>query len=87
MFSYAAILTRPRQVLRFFGIKYVEINGSKPASVRSKVLDEFRNSTRDGPRVCLLSNVGLTGLNIPQANIVIGLVSDTSREPAGSGAV
>lgn len=63
------------QVLRFYKIKYIEINGSKRTSMRSKDIEKFRTSGRNGPRVCLLSNVGTMGLNLPQANILVALVS------------
>ncbi|KAI1787253.1 P-loop containing nucleoside triphosphate hydrolase protein [Ganoderma leucocontextum] len=61
------------QVLGLHGIKYIEVNGSKQLSVRSKDIEKFRSSDRDGPRVCLLSNVGTMGLNLPQANILVAL--------------
>ncbi|KAG1719073.1 hypothetical protein EDB19DRAFT_1576764, partial [Suillus lakei] len=32
---------------------------------------KIQNSGRDGPRVLIISNVGLTGLNLPCANILI----------------
>ena len=38
-------------------------------------MDKFRHSDRDGPRVLLLSNVGMAGINLPEANILIALVS------------
>ena len=72
---YNYLLTLILQVLRLHGIRYIEINGTKRASVRSKDLDAFRNFERDGPRVCLLSNVGTVGHNLPQANILVALVS------------
>lgn len=42
---------------------------------RSRAIREFQEAGRDGPRVMVLSNVGITGLNLACANIIIVLVS------------
>jgi superfamily II DNA or RNA helicase len=39
------------------------------------IIAKFKASGRDGPRVLIISNVGLTGLNLPCANILIIVVS------------
>lgn len=41
---------------------------------RTAVLEQFRLSGRNGPRVLIISRVGMTGLNIPFANILVQLV-------------
>lgn len=67
--------TALQQVLDIHKIKHVSISGKAPVPTRTKTLQEFRSSDRDGPRVLLLSNVGLTGLNLPCANILVIVVS------------
>lgn len=64
-----------KQLLDIYGVKYVSISGHNPPSTRTKIIQDFRSSGRDGARVLLLSNVGLTGLNLPCANILIVVVS------------
>ncbi|RPD72317.1 hypothetical protein L226DRAFT_467328 [Lentinus tigrinus ALCF2SS1-7] len=51
------------------GIKYFEVNGKAEAKARTKLLDRFRASK--DMFVCLLSNVGMVGLNLAFANIMI----------------
>ncbi|KAH0833809.1 P-loop containing nucleoside triphosphate hydrolase protein [Lanmaoa asiatica] len=59
-------------VLDLYGIKCVESHGKIPVKNRRFALDAFRKSTRDnGPRVLILSNVGMVGLNLACANIMI----------------
>jgi SNF2 family DNA or RNA helicase len=42
---------------------------------RNTVLDAFRTSTREsGPRVLILSGVGIVGLNLACANILVVMV-------------
>ncbi len=53
----------------------MEINGKKSMTARNTDLIAFKKAGREGPRVLILSNVGLTGLNIAEANILIILVS------------
>ena len=63
-------------VLGLFGHHAVEINGSMTAKARSTALHNFKNSTfENGPRILIVSNVGTIGLNIPEANILIQMVS------------
>ena len=44
-------------------------------SQRKAVIEEFRQSGLDGPRVLLMSPVGIVGLNLDCANILIMIVS------------
>ncbi len=62
-------------MLGFYGIECYEINGAKSMTARNTDLLAFKRAGREGPRVLLLSNVGITGLNIAEANILIILVS------------
>lgn len=55
------------------GYKYEEVNGLMNAAARAKALSEFR--TNPECNVLLLSGVGLCGLNMAFANIVIIVVS------------
>lgn len=67
------------KVLHLFGFNSIEILGTMTAVARSDSLVKFQNSTRDeGPRILIISNVGIVGLNIPQANILVQMVSDSS---------
>jgi superfamily II DNA/RNA helicase len=69
-------------VLKANGIKTLSIHGGLSQAVRSKRLEEFKSSGREGVRVLLISNVGAVGLNIAFANILIILVctNDSARE-------
>ena len=51
----------------------MEINGKKTAPQRARVLKEFRESPN--PAVLIVSNVGIAGLNLDCANILIIAVS------------
>ena len=66
---------RSPQFLKLHGIEAVYLNGSMSASKRTEVISEFRNSGRDGARVMVMSGVGMVGLNLPVANILIVVVS------------
>ncbi|KAI5982172.1 P-loop containing nucleoside triphosphate hydrolase protein [Pisolithus albus] len=70
--SNAAII----DVLKLYGIKALELHGKIGPAKRKLVLNEFRSSTRDaGSRVLILSQVGMVGLNLACANIMI--IADT----------
>jgi len=46
-----------------------------PVNKRCLALDAFQKSTREhGPRVLILSNVGMVGLNLACANILVMVV-------------
>lgn len=63
------------QILSVFGIKCLEISGSMRAPERTQTLHEFRdNRDREKSRVLLISNVGMEGLNIHFACVLITLV-------------
>ena len=61
-----------RQALEEAEIAYVEINGSISPTARTKALAKFKNNP--DTRVLLLSGVGMVGLNIAFANILIVVV-------------
>ncbi|RDB30571.1 DNA repair and recombination protein RAD54 [Hypsizygus marmoreus] len=62
------------QVLKLYGITdIVECNGNMSPAARNKALEQFNDP--NGPRVLLLSSVGMTGLNLQIANIMI--INDT----------
>ena len=52
----------------------MQLNGKMPPSERDESVKKFRAAGRDDARVLILSNVGMTGLNLPCANILIMLV-------------
>ncbi|KAG1741027.1 P-loop containing nucleoside triphosphate hydrolase protein [Suillus occidentalis] len=63
-------------ILDLHDVLAVELNGKTPMNKRNAVLGEFRSSTRkSGPRVLILSGVGMVGLNLACANIMV--VMDT----------
>ena len=64
-------LTVLLQRLALDGIKTVDINGGMSNAERAKVLDAFRRGGREDARVLILSIVGLQGLNIADANILV----------------
>ncbi|KAG1891850.1 P-loop containing nucleoside triphosphate hydrolase protein [Suillus fuscotomentosus] len=68
---YCAFPSSYTQVLELNGIRTLQIHGKLSISTRTDVIAQFKSSGRDGPRVLLISNVGLTGLNLPCANILI----------------
>jgi Helicase conserved C-terminal domain len=68
-------------VLKLNGIKTLQLEGSTPVSRRPEIINQFKNSTADGPRVLIMSTVGLVGLNLPCANIMIKVVSDFPPSP------
>ncbi|KAG1772227.1 P-loop containing nucleoside triphosphate hydrolase protein [Suillus placidus] len=68
---YCAFPSSYTQVLELHGILTLQIHGKLSTSARTDIIAEFKNSMQDGPRVLIISNVGLTGLNLPCANILI----------------
>jgi Helicase conserved C-terminal domain len=62
------------QILDLHGVRYVEINGYMSPAERSAAVKTFRDAGRNGPRVLILSQVGMTGLNLPFACILVMLV-------------
>jgi superfamily II DNA/RNA helicase len=56
------------------GIQVLRLHGSLSAAVKDDVLEQFKKSGVDGPRVLIVSDVGLTGLNLPCANIMVIVV-------------
>ncbi|KAH8069437.1 P-loop containing nucleoside triphosphate hydrolase protein [Cristinia sonorae] len=60
-------------VLRLFFIEALELHGSMGSKARNEVLETFRKSDKLGPRVLIVSGVGVQGLNLACANIVIAI--------------
>jgi SNF2 family DNA or RNA helicase len=64
-------------VLKIYGIdvdrEVVCINGRETPSKRNDALERFKSPR--GPRICIISGVGITGLNLQVANIMILIVS------------
>ncbi|KAJ3472678.1 hypothetical protein NLI96_g13290 [Meripilus lineatus] len=60
-------------VIKTLGIDYYWIDGRNSTTSRTQVLRQFRHSDRDGIRVLIVSNIGITGLNLDCANIIINL--------------
>ena len=57
------------------------MHGSMSIKQRQAALNSFRKSTRNhGDRVLILSAVGLVGLNLACANIMIIVVRDSTPE-------
>lgn len=63
------------KILGLYGIPVLELSGKTEMAQRSSILAAFKNGGRKDPRVLLLSGVGMTGLNIAFANILIMVVS------------
>jgi SNF2 family DNA or RNA helicase len=62
--------------LSLYATRCVELHGKVPLNKRRIALEAFRKSTREhGPRVLILSTVGMVGLNLACANIMIMAVS------------
>lgn len=76
IFSMMVINTRViSQVLNVYGIKHLSIHGSLSLRRRSALIEKFKASDANGPRVLIISSVGTTGLNLAWANILICIVS------------
>jgi SNF2 family DNA or RNA helicase len=58
------------------GIKAMSITGKHNSHVRAQTLLEFHQSSKS--EVLFMSNVGIAGINLDCANIMIILVSDLS---------
>ncbi|KIO00764.1 hypothetical protein M404DRAFT_151975 [Pisolithus tinctorius Marx 270] len=59
-------------VLALYDIAAIELNGTMTLKKRQAALDDFRTSTRTtGHRVLIISNVGMVGLNLACANIMV----------------
>ncbi|KAG1834958.1 P-loop containing nucleoside triphosphate hydrolase protein [Suillus subalutaceus] len=69
--AFPSSYTQVLKVLELNGIPTLQIYGKLSMSTRTDVIAQFKSSGRDGPRVLIISNVGLTGLNLPCANILI----------------
>ena len=50
------------------------MNGRKGGSIREDRYHAFKTSTREEARTLVMSNVGMMGLNLSEANILICLV-------------
>ena len=64
-----------QHALKLYKVKSLFYNGTQSMTERVESLEAFRRSDRDGPRVLILSGVGIYGLNIACANILIIVVS------------
>lgn len=69
--AFPSSYTQVLKVLELHGITTLQIHGKLSTTARTDVITQFRSSGRYGPRVLIISNVGLTGLNLPCANILI----------------
>ncbi|KAI6137600.1 P-loop containing nucleoside triphosphate hydrolase protein [Pisolithus tinctorius] len=59
-------------ILDLYGIAATELNGTMSLKKRQAALDDFRTSTRTkGHRVLIISNVGMVGLNLACANVMV----------------
>lgn len=82
IFVYAAFPSQNmyiQRVLALYGIESLVFSGLNSLGERTAILEKFKRSGRDGPRVLIVSNVGLYGLNVAFANIlivVVGVVRD-----------
>ncbi len=62
------------QILKLHNIQTLELHGDVPITQRPEVTRRFVSATQDGPRVLLMTTVGLVGLNLPCSNILVKLV-------------
>ncbi|KAG2352396.1 P-loop containing nucleoside triphosphate hydrolase protein, partial [Suillus spraguei] len=59
-------------ILDLHGIHALELNGQTPMKKRKGILDDFRSSSgTKGARVLILSGVGMVGLNLACANLMV----------------
>lgn len=63
------------QVLNMYGIKHETHTSRTSIAARTKAIEDFKKAGRDGPRVLIVSAVGIVGLNLACANYVIMMVS------------
>ena len=75
-----------QRVLELYGIKSLLFSGIQSVTERAASLEKFKRSKRKGPRVLIVSNVGLYGLNVACANIMVVVVSHSAvcDSPAGT---
>ncbi|KIK38068.1 hypothetical protein CY34DRAFT_91603, partial [Suillus luteus UH-Slu-Lm8-n1] len=69
--AFPSSYTQVLKVLELNGVQTLQIHGKLSTSTRTDIISQFKSSGRDGPRVLIMSNIGLTGLNLPCANILI----------------
>ena len=62
------------QVLSLHGIKNLQLQGKTRQNVCTDIISKFREGGVNDARVLVLSNVGLQGLNLPFANILVMVV-------------
>jgi SNF2 family DNA or RNA helicase len=66
-------------VLQLYGIargNMVTLNGLMTIANRKNAVEKFNDPA--GPRIMIISGVGMSGLNLPVANILIMIVSSTA---------
>lgn len=73
-FSFSGMADVVHSMLTAYGIQSLVCNGRTKAADWQKILQAFDESTRDGPRVLLLSKVGAEGLNLVMPHILVVLV-------------
>ncbi|KAI0362836.1 hypothetical protein BV20DRAFT_984196, partial [Pilatotrama ljubarskyi] len=59
------------QALEEAGIKYLELNSTFTQQKRAEIIQKFQNTP--DIQVLLISNIGMTGLNLACANVIIGV--------------
>lgn len=64
-----------QQILRLYGFAFVTVTGDMPPAKRAAMLKQFARGGRDGARLLILSAVGLVGVNLAIACILIIVVS------------
>ncbi|KAG2352807.1 P-loop containing nucleoside triphosphate hydrolase protein, partial [Suillus spraguei] len=69
--AFPSSYTQIMKVLQLREIQALQIHGKITIPARTEIITKFKDSGRDGPRVLIVSNVGLTGLNLPCASILI----------------
>ncbi|KAG1763002.1 P-loop containing nucleoside triphosphate hydrolase protein [Suillus placidus] len=73
--AFPSSYTQVLKVLELNSVRTLQMHGKLSMSARTDIISQFKSSGRDGPRVLIMSNIGLTGLNLPCANILIIVVS------------
>ncbi|KAG1772200.1 P-loop containing nucleoside triphosphate hydrolase protein [Suillus placidus] len=69
--AFPSSYTQVLKVLELNSVRTLQMHGKLSMSARTNIISQFKSSGRDGPRVLIMSNIGLTGLNLPCANILI----------------
>lgn len=72
--AWVASYNEWQSLLNAHGIRFLSLTGKHSPKEKEAILREFRLSGRDGPRVLLMSRVGLYGHNISCANIIVIVV-------------